>query len=91
MLYRSKPKILFEFLDPNTNERILNLKPRLAIEDGKKAKMKDMHQPILVEKEQYEVAYVAEDEDNEDSFLVVLTHMNGDKKFPKLIKFTKNG
>ena len=71
-------------------ERIENVKPCF---ETKKGKMPKKHQPILMDKENYDLAYVVEDADNMDpnSFLVLFTCFNGEKRFPKFVKFTKAG
>ena len=47
--------------------------------------------PIVIERDEYEIAYVCEDINNDknDSFLVLLTRFNGEGKYPYLLKFTK--
>ena len=61
--------------------------------DVKSGRMKPKHCPIMMEKGDFQLAYVAEDVQNSEgnSFLVVLTMFNGQKMHPKLIKFTKDG
>ena len=58
---------------------------------GKDKKKPPVHMPIVIEREEYEVAYVCEDINNDknDSFLVLLTRFNGEGKYPYLLKFTK--
>lgn len=72
---------------------ILNEKPTFDTKKGDGKKPKLVHQPIMIEKEDFELAYICEDvnDDKNDSFLVLLTKYNGDRKYPKLIKFTKDG
>ena len=48
--------------------------------------------PIFYEKGSFNLAYLADDlrDNNDTSFLVVLTKTNGQNKTPKLIKFSED-
>ena len=90
--YTGSQKICFEFFNPKDMTLIENEVLRFDTQKGvSKRKMLPTHVPIMIEKEDYELAYVCEDvhNDKNHSFLVLLTRFNGEKRFPKLLKFTK--
>ena len=70
---------------------IQNKQKQFDTDKGIKGKSKMVHLPIMIEKEDYQLAYVCEDvgNDKNDSFLILLTKIMGERRHPKLIKFTK--
>ena len=82
-------KIVFKFFDRN-GKRKETMEP---IMKGKRIEGYKAFQDydFYIKKNDYELAYIAEDNDpNQDSILVVLTKRNGEKRVPKLMRFSIN-
>ena len=61
-IFKSKHRIVFEFFDPKTMNKIENKKPFFDVENYAKALL-DRHQPIMIEPEGYDCAYVVKNYD----------------------------
>ena len=79
IVYQGAQKICFEFLDPKDMSLIPNEIDQFDTKKGDGKKPKKLHMPIMVEKQEFELAYIVDDVDNDktDSFIVVLSRFNG--------------